>query len=70
MTAVIVVCAYVAYKGFDNYSLFAVEGYGMDEVEAALDDVEYLMDALDPELQGPAYQLVEALRHKLEQASG
>lgn len=35
------------------------------EIESALDDVEYLMDALDPELQGPAYQLVEALRAKL-----
>jgi hypothetical protein len=38
------------------------------DIEAALDDVEYLMDALDPELQGPAYQLVEALRARLEQA--
>jgi hypothetical protein len=38
------------------------------EIEAALDDVEYLMDALDPELQGPAYQLVEVLRRRLEQA--
>ena len=36
------------------------------EVESALDDVEYLMDALDPELQDPAYQLVEALRQRLE----
>jgi nitrate/nitrite transporter NarK len=35
MTAVIVVCAYVAYKGFDNYSLYAVQGFGMSEVEAA-----------------------------------
>ena len=35
LQAVIVVCAYVGYKGFDNYSLFAVQGYGMDEVEAA-----------------------------------
>ncbi len=33
--AVIVVCAYVGYKGIDNYSLFAVQGYGLDEVEAA-----------------------------------
>jgi len=38
------------------------------EIEAALDDVEYLMDALDPELQDPAYQLVEALRRRLERA--
>jgi len=37
------------------------------EIESALDDVEYLMDALDPELQDPAYQLVEALRRRLEQ---
>lgn len=40
------------------------------EIEAALDDVEYLMDALDPELQDPAYQLVEALRRRLEQIEG
>jgi sugar phosphate permease len=35
LQAVIIICAYVAYKGFDNYSLFAVEAYGMDAVEAA-----------------------------------
>jgi nitrate/nitrite transporter NarK len=35
LQAVIVMCAYVGYKGFDNYALFAVEGYGLDEVEAA-----------------------------------
>ena len=38
-----------------------------EQIESALDDVENLMDALDPELQAGAYQLVEALRHKLEQ---
>ena len=38
------------------------------EIESALDDVEYLMDALDPELQESAYQLVERLRQKLAQA--
>ncbi len=38
------------------------------QIESALDDLEYLMDALDPELQDPAYQLVEILRGKLEQA--
>ena len=37
------------------------------EIEAALDDLEYLMDALDPELQEPAYQLVDQLRDKLKQ---
>ena len=35
LQALIVVCAYVGYKGFDNYSLYAVEGYGLNEVEAA-----------------------------------
>ncbi len=35
LQALIVVCAYVGYKGFDNYSLFAVQAYGLDEVEAA-----------------------------------
>ena len=35
LQAIIIICAYVAYKGFDNYSLFAVEAYGLDEVEAA-----------------------------------
>ena len=35
LQAVIIICAYVAYKGFDNYALFAVEAYGLDEVKAA-----------------------------------
>lgn len=35
LTSVIVVCAYVGYKGFDNYSLYAVQGFGLGEVEAA-----------------------------------
>lgn len=35
LQALIVVCAYVGFKGLDNYSLFAVEGYGMNEIEAA-----------------------------------
>lgn len=35
MQALIVFCAYVAYKGFDNYSLYAVQAWGLDEVEAA-----------------------------------
>jgi sugar phosphate permease len=35
LQAVIVVCAYVAYKGLDNYSLFAVQAWGMNEVEGA-----------------------------------
>ena len=32
------------------------------EIESALDDIEYLMEALDPELQESAYQLIEMLR--------
>lgn len=38
------------------------------EIERALDDLEYLLEVLDPELQEPAYALVERLRAKLEQA--
>lgn len=33
--AMIVVCAYCGYKGLDNYSLYAVQVLGMNEVEAA-----------------------------------
>lgn len=35
LQAVIIVCAYVAYKGFDNYALFAVQAWEIDEVDAA-----------------------------------
>lgn len=35
LTSVIVICAYVGYKGFDNYSLYAVEAFGVGQVEAA-----------------------------------
>jgi nitrate/nitrite transporter NarK len=35
LTSGIVLCAYVAYKGFDNYGLYAVQAFGLDEVEAA-----------------------------------
>ena len=35
LQAVIIVCAYVGYKGFDNYALFAVQVYGVDPVAAA-----------------------------------
>lgn len=35
LQAVIIVCAYVGYKGFDNYSLYAVQGWGMNEIDAA-----------------------------------
>ena len=33
--AAIIICAYCGYKGLDNYSLYAVQVLGMDEVEAA-----------------------------------
>jgi hypothetical protein len=36
------------------------------ELERLLDELEYLMDALDPEMQEPAYELVARLRDKLE----
>jgi len=33
--AAIIICAYSAFKGLDNYSLYAVQVLGLDEVEAA-----------------------------------
>ncbi len=35
LQALIVLCAYVGFKGFDNYTLFAVDVHGYDEIEAA-----------------------------------
>lgn len=35
LISIIVICAYVAYKGFDNYALYAVQGFGLSQVEAA-----------------------------------
>lgn len=33
--ACVVLCAYCGYKGLDNYSLYAVQVFGMDEVDGA-----------------------------------
>ena len=35
LQAMTVVCAYCAYKGVDDYTLFAAQAYGFDEVQAA-----------------------------------
>jgi hypothetical protein len=35
------------------------------ELERVLDDVEYLFEVLDPELQDAAYQLIERIQAKL-----
>lgn len=35
LISLVVIAAYVGYKGFDNYSLYAVQGFGLDDVEAA-----------------------------------
>jgi nitrate/nitrite transporter NarK len=35
LAALVVVCAYCGYKGLDNYSLYAFEVLGFDEVSAA-----------------------------------
>ena len=35
LQAIIVVCAYVGYKGIDNYSLYAVQAWEMNEVDGA-----------------------------------
>lgn len=39
------------------------------EIETALDEVEYLFEILDPELQDAAIQLIEQLRARLERAT-
>ena len=36
------------------------------EIERALDDLEYLFEVMDPELQGYADDLIEQLRTKLK----
>lgn len=38
------------------------------EIETALDEVEYLFEVLPPEMQDPAYELIEQLRAKLQNA--
>jgi sugar phosphate permease len=35
LQAIIILCAYVAYKGVDDFSLYAYDVYGYDDVEAA-----------------------------------
>lgn len=39
---------------------------GREEIETALDEVEYLFDMLAPEMQDAAYQLIEQLRNRLK----
>lgn len=39
------------------------------EIESLLDDVEYLFEVLPPEMQDPAYTLIDQLRAKLETAA-
>ena len=39
------------------------------EIETLLDEVEYLYEAIEPELQEPATQLIEQLRKRLETVS-
>jgi hypothetical protein len=41
-----------------------------DEIESALDELEYLFEVMPPEMQEYAEPVIEALRQKLAQASG
>lgn len=36
------------------------------EIASAPDDIEHLMEALDPQLRESAYQAIESLRRRLE----
>ncbi len=38
------------------------------DIDALLDDVEYLFEVLPPELQDPAYAIIDQLRAKRETA--
>jgi hypothetical protein len=40
------------------------------EIEEALDEMEYLFEIMDPELQDPAADLIARLHAKLEQVIG
>jgi hypothetical protein len=40
-----------------------------DEIEAALDEVEYLFEIIPPELQDLAEPIIQALRNKLSDCS-
>lgn len=40
------------------------------EIERVLDNLEYLFEVIDPELQEPAEDLISLLRAKLARASG
>ena len=39
-----------------------------DEIETALDEVEYLFEVIPPEMQDPAEQLIGLLRARLAEA--
>lgn len=40
-----------------------------DQIEAVLDEVEYLLEVIPPELQDLAEPIIEALRKKLDNCS-
>ena len=39
------------------------------EIETLLDDVEYLFEVMPPEMQDPAYAIIDQLRAKREAAT-
>lgn len=41
---------------------------GYHQIEAVLDNLEYLFEVIPPEMQTPAEQLIEMLREKLRNA--
>jgi hypothetical protein len=38
------------------------------EIQGLLDELEYLMEVLDPELQDPAHDLADRLKDRLDKA--
>jgi hypothetical protein len=58
-------------QGVDPYGYMQQVANNLDridsrqELETLLDEVEYLFEVMDPELQDFGYQLIEQIQHKL-----
>jgi hypothetical protein len=57
------------YRTLHDIARALPELTGRDEIESALDELEYLFEVMPPEMQEYAEPVIEALRQKLAQAS-
>ncbi|NNJ95395.1 MAG: hypothetical protein HKP57_11660 [Halobacteria archaeon] len=56
------------YSYMQQLSMRLHELTGRDEIEEALDEIEYLFEVIPPEMQDNAEQLISLLREKLKAA--